>query len=49
MNTDNARIVRTRYGYYALYLDGVFQGNFDTFGEAADEMNGLLYPGEEGA
>ena len=49
MNTDNARIVRTRYGYYALYLDGVFQGNFDTFGEAADEMDSLLCQREEGA
>lgn len=43
---NNARIVRTKYGYYALYLDGVFQGNFDTYGEAAQEMDSILYPEE---
>lgn len=43
---NNARIVRTRYGYYTLYLDGVFHGNFDTYGEAAQELDGILYPEE---
>lgn len=35
------QIVETQHGYFALYVDGIFEGNFDTYAEAmaaADEL-----------
>lgn len=35
------QIIETERGYYALYVGGIFEGNFDTYAEAmaaADEL-----------
>lgn len=35
------RIERNSRGYYALYIDGEFAGNFDSVKEAADEYEAV--------
>lgn len=37
----DVEISRNPRGYYTLYIDGKFAGNFDTFGEAVDEYYAL--------
>lgn len=36
---------RSKYGYFTLYLDGVFEGNYDSYTEAVTEANRLLNSG----
>lgn len=40
-------IVRNERGYYTLYRDGMFEGNYDTQQEAACAADKLMH-GEEG-
>lgn len=39
-------IVRSKQGYFTLYMSGVFQGNYDTYLEAAREADRILFPEE---
>lgn len=36
---------RSKYGYFTLYLDGVFEGNYDSYTEAIKEADRLLVKG----
>lgn len=35
------QIYKTDNGYYALYVDGVFEGNYDTYAEAMTAADDL--------
>lgn len=35
MGDTNLKIVRTEQCYYSLYINGTFEGNYDTHSEAA--------------
>lgn len=40
----SGEVIRNEKGYYSLYVDGVFEGNFDTYMEAVHEMEEIMYP-----
>lgn len=41
------QIVRDPRGYYTLYRDGIFEGNYDSQEEAAQAADKLIYGGGE--
>lgn len=38
---DSVEIQHNRRGYYTLYKDGIFEGNYDTFSEAVKALEEL--------
>lgn len=42
MMSELIKIVRNPRGYYTLTVNGIFEGNFDTAKEAADEAKAVL-------
>ena len=38
-----SEIKRDSHGYYTLYIDGVFEGNYDTAAEAAKAYEELIW------
>lgn len=40
-------IIRNPRGYYTLYRDGVFEGNYDSQEEAARAADMLMHGGDE--
>lgn len=40
-------IIRNERGYYTLSLDGIFEGNYDSWEEAARAADRLMYGGDE--
>lgn len=38
-----SEIKRDKRGYYTLYIDGVFEGNYDSAKEAADAYEEIIY------
>lgn len=39
-------IIRNPRGYYTLYQDGIFEGNYDSQGEAAQAADRLMHGGD---
>lgn len=39
-------IIRNPRGYYTLYQDGIFEGNYDSQGEAARAADRLMHGGD---
>lgn len=42
MMSERIQIARNPRGYYTLTVNGIFEGNFDTLKEAADEAEAVL-------
>ncbi len=38
-----SEIKRDKRGFYTLYIDGVFEGNYDTYAEAAKACKQIIW------
>nr|DAI45401.1 MAG TPA: hypothetical protein [Caudoviricetes sp.] len=41
-----SEIKRDKHGFYTLCVDGKFEGNYDSYTEAANAYEEIAYPGE---
>lgn len=47
MSDDMTMVIKREHGHSALYVDGVFEGNYDTWSEAVDAYEELIREREE--
>lgn len=47
MSDDTTMVIKREHGHSTLYVNGVFEGNYDTWSEAIDAYEELLKEREE--